>query len=118
MVITRSQAFRNNSLEPGTMSDNESEISVPDVLSRVQMIEFDEGNLLNRNDSVEHNNIERRFSDMSRQIGELTNIVLSLTERLSSNTRERNGLNTLSSDPNGRSDTFMLSGRYRKAFFQ
>ena len=41
---------------------------------------------------------------MSRQIGELPNIVLSLTERLSSNTREGKGLNTLSSEPNGRSD--------------
>ena len=63
--------------------------------------EFDEGELLNRHNDVEHNNIERRFSDMSRQIGELTNIALSLTERLSSNTREGNGLNTLFFDPNG-----------------
>ena len=65
------------------MSDNENEQSVPDVLSRAQMIEFDEGDLLNRNSDFENNNIERRFSDRSRQIGELANIVLSLTERLS-----------------------------------
>ena len=38
---------------------------------------------------------------MSRKIGELTNIALSLTERLSSNTTEGNGLNTLFFDPNG-----------------
>ena len=50
------------------------------------MIEFDEGDLLYRNKNFEHNNIEHRFSDMSRQVGELTNIVLSLTERLSCNT--------------------------------
>ena len=41
---------------------------------------------------------------MSRQIGELTNIVVSSNERLSSITREENGLNTLSFDPKGRSD--------------
>ena len=67
------------------MSDNESEQSVRDVLSRAQMIEFDGGDLLKRNGHFENNYIERRFSDMSRQIGELTNIVLSLTGRLSSN---------------------------------
>ena len=77
------------------MSDSESQSSVPDVLSRAQMVEFDEGDLLNRN-NIEHNNIERRFSDMSSQIGELTNIVLSLTEKLSANTREGIGLNSLS----------------------
>ena len=87
------------------MSDNESEQSLPEVLSRAQMAEFDEGNLLKRNRDFENDKIERRFSDMSRQISELTNIVLSLTERLSSKTREGNGLNTLSSEPNGRSDT-------------
>ena len=70
-----------------------------------EMLEFVEGDLLDRNGDFENNNIERRFLDMSRQIGELTNILLSLTERLSSNGRERNGLNTLLSEPNSRSDT-------------
>ena len=45
---------------------------------------------------------------MNRQIDEITNIVLSLTEKLSSNIREGNCLNTLSSEPNGRSD--MVTG--------
>ena len=63
------------------MSDSESEQSVPDVLFRAQMIEFDEGDLLNRNGDFENNNIEGRFSDMSCQIGELTNIMLSLSKR-------------------------------------
>ena len=48
---------------------------VPSVLSWAQMVEFDEGDLLNRNNDVEHINLERRFSDMSRQIGELTNTI-------------------------------------------
>ena len=104
MVVTRSQANRNSLPEPETMSDSESESSVPDVLSMAQMVAFDEGDLLNRNNNVEHNNIERRFSDMSRQIGEITNIVLSLPERISSNTKEGNCLNTLSFDLISRSD--------------
>ena len=68
MVVSRSQANRNNLPEPEAMSENESELSVPDILSRTQMTEFDEDDLLNRNNDVEHNNIERRFSYMSRQI--------------------------------------------------
>ena len=106
MVVTRSQTNRNNSLEQGTMSENEIDLTCP-TYPRDQVIEFDEGNLLNRNrnNNVDHNNIERRFSEMSRQISELTNIVLSLTERLFSNNREGNGLNTLIFDPNGRPDT-------------
>ena len=62
MVITRSQANRNNLLVPEIISENESEQSVPYVPSRAQMIEFDEGNLLNRNSDFENTNIERRFS--------------------------------------------------------
>ena len=102
MVITRSQTNRNKILTSEAMSDNESEQSLPEVLSRTHMIDFDEGDLLYRNRDFENDNIERKFSDMSRQIGELTNIVISLTEKLSSNTDEGNGLNTLSSEPNGR----------------
>ena len=88
------------------MSENECEQSVPEVLIRAQIILFDEGDLLNRNGDLENYNIERRFSELSRQIGELTNIVLSVTERLFSNAREGNSLHTLSSEPNGRSDTY------------
>ena len=53
------------------MSDNESEQSLPEVLSSAQMAEFDEGDLLNRNRDFENDNNERRFSEMSRQISEL-----------------------------------------------
>ena len=73
------------------MSDNESEQSLPEILSRAQMAAFDEGDLLNRNRDFDNDNIERTFSEMSRQIGEFTNIVLSLTEKLSLNTKEGNG---------------------------
>ena len=61
MVVTRSKANRNNFPEPEPISDDERESSVPYVLCRAQMIEFDEGDVLIGNNNVEHNNIERRF---------------------------------------------------------
>ena len=60
MVTTRSQANRNNALKPERRSDNESEQSVHNVLSRTQLIEFDKGDPLNRNSDCENINIERR----------------------------------------------------------
>ena len=43
---------------------------------------------------------------MNRQIGELTNFVLSLTEKISSNIREGNDINVLSNEPSSRSDNW------------
>ena len=80
MVVTRSQSKINNSLVFETMSDSESYHSIPEVLSRVQMIDFEDGEILNRNRGSGNDSIERRFSGMNSQISELTNIVLSLTE--------------------------------------
>ena len=97
---------RTNLSTSEALSDNESEQSVPEVLSRTQKIEFNEGDLLTRNSDFETKTIiEHSFSDMGRQIGELPNIMLSLTERLSSNTREVNGLNTSSTESSDRFDT-------------
>ena len=45
---------------------------------------------------------------MNRQIGELTNLVLALIHELSSNPRERNGLNMATTNANSRSD--MVTG--------
>ena len=85
MVVPRSQSYRNNSIETEIMSDSENDHSVHEVLSRDQMIEFDNGDVLNRDRDFDRKRIEQRFSDMNRQIGELTSIVLSLTEKSSSN---------------------------------
>ena len=41
MVNTRFQNRDNNTLESTRMSDNESETSFPEILTREQMIEFD-----------------------------------------------------------------------------
>ena len=86
------------------MSDNESETSSPEVLTREQMIEFDSHDILNRRNNTERNVIDRRFNEMNRQIGELTDIVLALTQQISSNPREGNELNTVTTNANSRSD--------------
>ena len=105
MVVNRAQSNRFNSLESETISDSESDHSRPEVFSRAQMIKFDDSEILNGNRDSAKDSIEQKFSDMNRQIGELTNIALLLTGKLSSNTREGNGLNTLSTKTSSCSDT-------------
>ena len=105
MVNTRSQTRGNNTLESTRMSDNESEASFPEVLTREQMIEFDSHDILNRQNNTERNVKDRRFNEMNSQIGELTDLVLALTQQISSNPREGNGLNTVTTSTNSRSDT-------------
>ena len=102
MVATRSQSNRNTRIETENMSDNESDHSLADMLSRDQMTEFDSGDLLISKRNYDRNRIEQKFSDMNRQIGELINIVQGLTEKVSSNNREGNGLDVLSNEPNTR----------------
>ena len=87
MVNTRSQSARNNITEANTMdrySDNESESGVPEVLSRYQMTEFEDGELLDRKVNIGQNSGHRRFLEMNRQVSDLSNLVLALTEKLSS----------------------------------
>ena len=110
MVTTRSQSSRNFQTENINMdrtSDNESEASFPDILSREQMTELDSDNLLNDRNNVERNVIDQRFYEMNRQIRELTDLVLALTQQISSNHREGNGLNMAKPSANGHSDNFM-----------
>ena len=63
-------------------SDAESNDSVPDVLTREQMNEFDNGDLLNYRNETERRAVNQRFSGMNKQISELTNLVLALTEKI------------------------------------
>ena len=111
MVTTRSQSSRNFQTENINIyrtSDNESEASFPDVLSREQMTELDSDNLLNDRNHVKRNVIDQRFYEMNRQIGELTDLVLALTQQISSNHREGNGLTIAKLSANGHSD--MVTG--------
>ena len=117
MVNTRSRAARNtHSNMNGTdrYSDAESESTIPEVLTREQMNEFDSGNLLDYGNESERHTVNQRFNEMNKQISELTNLVLALTEKISSNdkisssNREGNDLNTVSIGHETRSD--MVTG--------
>ena len=86
-------------------SDTESECSVPEVLSRDQIDELDNGNLIRTDNNPEQKSIDQRFSDMNKQISDLTGLVLALTEKLSSNSGEGNCQNTASVKTCARSDS-------------
>ena len=108
MVITRSQSNQNREIEIETMdrsSDNESETSFTDVLSREQIADLDSDDLLNRRRNNDNYRIDQRFNEITRQIGDLTNIVLTLTQKFTSINGEGNGLNTAASSANSRSDS-------------
>ena len=97
MVNTRSQTTRSRSAQMSGMDryrDAESDDSVPDVLTREQMKEVDDENVLNHRNETERRAVNQRLSEMNRQISELTNLVLALTEKIFSSNREGNVLST------------------------
>ena len=69
MINTRSQRARNNSIEMSGMdrySDTESEGSIPEVLSREQRIEFNNGDLIKSSNNTEINTFIQRFCEMNK----------------------------------------------------
>ena len=110
MVNTRSQGrssvpvFMSGMDKHDRSSDTESECSVPEVLSRDQIDELDDGNLIRTNNNSEQRSIDQRFSEMNEQISDLTGLVLALTEKLSSNSGEGNNQSTASDKTCARSD--------------
>ena len=69
------------------------------------MREFDNGNLLNGRNETERLTVNQRFSEVNKQITELTNLVLILTEKISSSNREGDDINAVSIGQETRSDT-------------
>ena len=111
MVNTRSQnvdsyAACSSGMEQN--SDNESEYSFPNTLSRNQINEFENGDLINVRQNSSSNSVDQRFMEMNKQISELTNIVLALTEKISSPMTECGGLNTVINTNVTRSDKELL----------
>ena len=84
--------------------DNESEYSFPNTLSRNQMNEVENGDLINVRHNSNLSSVDQRFMEMNRQISDLTSIVLALTEKISSPTTECSGLNTVTNTNVTRSD--------------
>ena len=108
MVITRSQSSQNRQVETENMdrsSDNESEASFPELLSRDQMVDLDSDDVLTRRQNSNSYSIDQRFNEINRQIGDLTNIVLTLTNQFASVNGEGNRLNPATTSTDGRSDT-------------
>ena len=99
MVITRSQTLQKKQtkqVEMETFSDNEKNASFPDLYSRLHHFsEPNEENNLTQERDHERVGIEQRFMDMDSQIGELTSMGKSLTEKISSSNREGSGQNVL-----------------------
>ena len=61
MVVTRSQTRDDNALESTRMSDNESDASFPEALTKEQMIDFVSNDILNRQSNSERNVTGQRF---------------------------------------------------------
>ena len=111
MVNTRSQYVDSYAASSSRMeqnSDNESEISFPEVLSRNQMNEFDSGDIINSRQNPYSSSVDQRFMEMNRQISDLTSIVMALTEKISSSTSECIGLNIVNNPDVTRSDKYPL----------
>ena len=69
MVTTRSQSSQNRQLEAENMdrsSDNESESSFPDILSRDQMVDLDSDDVLTRQQNSSNYSIDQRFNEINR----------------------------------------------------
>ena len=98
-------------------SDTGSECSVPEVLSRDQIDELDDGNLILTDYNLEQRSIDQRFSDMNKQISDLTGLVLALTEKLSSNVGEGNNQSTASDKTCARSDNCIGRNALTPKFF-
>ena len=90
------------------VSDSESECRIPDHLTREQIDELDNENLIHSEQHSDQMTIDQRFSSMNRQINELTGLVLALREKLSSSHGEGNDRNTVIDKTNARSD--MVTG--------
>ena len=107
MVTTRSQSNRDRQIETQNMdrsSDSESDASFPEVLSRDQIENLDSEDVLTRHHGNHDNSVDQRFSELNRQIGDLTSIVLTLTNQIASINGEGNRPNTATTSANSRSD--------------
>ena len=108
MVITRAQSTINNQTSNTNIdyySDNDSDISFPVFSSQNVNIRIDSQQMAECERDHERVLIQERFKDMNRQIGELTAPVLTLTEKLSSGNREKNGPNVQRLTTPNHSDT-------------
>ena len=72
------------------------------------MVDLDSDDVLTRRQNSNSNNIEQRFNEINRQIGDLANIVLTLTNPFASVNGEENRLNPVTTSTDGRSDSYYI----------
>ena len=72
-------------------NDNDSHISSPELNSRNRDIENHTNDFSEQETNHERIRSEQRCNDMNRQIREITSLIRTLTEMISSNDREENG---------------------------
>ena len=89
--------------------DNDETTSLPDF--HLNGLEVGKDGKYQEYQKKEHGRarIERRFIDMNPRIGEMTSFVETLNEKLTSNNKEVNDLNVLSSATSIRSDKVVLT---------
>ena len=107
MVNTRAQALQNNynkQDETNDYDDNSSDISLPEFDTRT----FELENNVNNFSEQERVRIERRFNEMNRQIGELTSLVRTLADRISSSNREEKCSNSSQNRSPSHSDSHKI----------
>ena len=77
---------------------------MPEVLTREQINEIDNENVLSHRNKTERHDVNQRLSEMNIQISELKNLVLALTEKISFSNREADVLKTVTNGHDARSD--------------
>ena len=73
MVNTRSQTALSNLVDMSGMgrnSNSESDSSVSEILTRDQINEFNNGDLLNYQNGNDRHTVELRFAEMTKQISD------------------------------------------------
>ena len=74
------------------------------MLSRDQIENLDSEDVLTRHHGNHNNSVDQRFNELNRQIGDLTSIVLTLTNQIASINGEGNRPNIATTSANSRSD--------------
>ena len=102
-MINRSQSATDNRtdrIEMEEYSDNDSNGSMPDPNPRNFNVGINEEQMINQERDHERIRIEQRFNDMKRQIEELTSLIRTLTETITSSSRDENDSKVSDKDAN------------------
>ena len=92
--------------------DNASNLGLPGVGTRTFELENNDQSYGDQERDHERIRIESRFNELNKQVGELTSLVRTLTEKISSSNRGENGINS----PRSRSTSHSDNKRFLKHY--